>query len=383
MKLNKICINLSIIIISLIIGLLLCEMGSRLFLNPVDYLSPSLVRDNILGITLPSKSSGHDEWGFRNKNVSQSIEIVTLGDSHTYGNCAKMSESWPFVLGRLTEKSVYNLGLGGYGPNQYYYLFKTKALGLKPRMIICGLYMGDDFDGAFKITYGLDYWKFLRDPIFIEKMDLWDIWEKQSSITWHKKIRNWLSKHSIIYRLVIHGLLDSLKGAIQVQNASKLYESTSSLIIKEKNIQEAFRPKGVLKGLDQKKRSVREGMRITFELLHEMNETCRGNNIQFIVAVIPTKEMVFSDYIEHNSQLPMSEVIDQVIFNEGKSREKLFAFLIKSNIHFIDLLPPMKRSINQEKLYTSSACDMHPNKNGYKVIAEAVAQFINPADEKK
>lgn len=377
MKIKRVIINLSITMVSLMTGLLLCEIGSRLILDPVDYLSPSSVRDDILGFRLLPGSSGHDEWGFRNREVPQSAEIVTLGDSHTYGNTAKMTESWPFVLGNLTGKDVYNLALGGYGPNQYYHLFKTKALSLKPRVIICGLYMGDDFDNAFRMTYGLDYWEFLRDQALVEKNVNWDIWEEQPSVTWHKKIRNWLSRESIVYRLVVHGLLDSLKGKMQVQNASRLYESTASLVLKDQGIQEAFRPKSVLRGLDKEKQSVREGMRITFKLLNEMNETCQRNNIQFIVAVIPTKEMVFSNYIEHNSNLLMSEVIDQVIVNEGKSREKLFGFFVKSDIRFIDLLQSMKLAISQEKIYTNSAVDMHPNKNGYRVMAEAVAQFIN------
>ena len=34
------------------------------------------------------------------RKVFRSVEIVTLGDSHTYGNTAKMTESWPQVFGR-------------------------------------------------------------------------------------------------------------------------------------------------------------------------------------------------------------------------------------------------------------------------------------------
>ncbi len=54
-----------------------------------------------------------------------------------------MDQSWPYVLGKLTGRSVYNMGMGGYGPNQYFYLSNTKALALKPRVIIWGLYMGE------------------------------------------------------------------------------------------------------------------------------------------------------------------------------------------------------------------------------------------------
>jgi hypothetical protein len=53
--------------------------------------------------------------------------------------------------------------MGGCGSNQYYYLLQTKAFGLKPATIIGGLYMGDDLDNAYRITYGLVLLEVRRD----------------------------------------------------------------------------------------------------------------------------------------------------------------------------------------------------------------------------
>jgi len=369
--------NVFVFLVSLLVGLLLCELGSRIFLDPVDFLSPTMVRDNILGIAIPPGSGGHDEWGFRNRKVPVSSDIVALGDSHTYGNGAKMNESWPHVLGRLTGKSAYNLGLGGYGPNQYYHLFSNKAIGLKPRMILCGLYMGDDFDNAFEITYGLDHWKYLRSNPLNDNTTLWDIWEKQPDyVGWNKQARNWLSRNSIIYRLLIHGLLDRFKGEMQIKAATGS-SSTSTLSIKEKNIHEAFLPKSVLKGLNQENRNIREGMRITLNILQEMNKLCNRHNIRFVVAIIPTKESSFSEYLENNPELPLSEYNRKVIINERNVRKIMLSHFRNSNVEYIDLLPVMKHSVNQEKLYSNSAVDMHPNKNGYRVMAEEIARYIN------
>ena len=162
MKPRKAVLNILLVGMSAAFGLLLCEAGSRLLLDPADYLAVELVEDQILGKALPSGARGYDEWGFRNRRVPSAADIVAIGDSHTFGNTAKRDESWPYVLGLLTGKNVYNLAMGGYGPNQYYHLFNTRALRLRPQVIICGLYMGDDFDNAFRITYGLPYWSFLR-----------------------------------------------------------------------------------------------------------------------------------------------------------------------------------------------------------------------------
>src|SRR5262249_32881213 len=141
-----------VVSISSAMGLLLSEGGLRLILNPADYLPVRVVEDDILGARVLPRSSGFDEWGFRNPNVPHSVDIVAIGDSHTYGNNAKMIDSWPYVVGRITGHSVYNLGLGGYGPNQYFHLLKTHAVQLKPRWVLCGLYLGDDFENAFLIT---------------------------------------------------------------------------------------------------------------------------------------------------------------------------------------------------------------------------------------
>ena len=376
MKIGPILANSAVLFVSCVIGLLLCEVGARFALTASDYLSVEMVRDEVLG-AVPSthtRAGGFDSWGFRNRHVPDSSDIVAIGDSHTYGNTARMEDAWPSVLERLSGRPVYNMGLGGYGPNQYFHLLQTRAIKLKPRTIVVGLYMGDDFENAFLITYGLDHWAHLR-ALPKEKVNF-DIWEAPPAPTWHKKIRVWLSRHSVMYQLVFHGpLLGQFQGEIQIKHAHQFSDRATALIIPEKKIQEAFLPTGILRRLDQESESVREGMRITFKLLAEMNEISRQNNAQFVVAIIPTKEMVFAGYLERNSQLPLSDVIDKLLSNERLAREKTFQFLKHSHIAYVDTLPALRRSLSQE-LYARTASDMHPNRNGYRVIGEAVFEEL-------
>src|SRR6266849_3452406 len=180
MKLKNFLINLSLFAVAIGVALLLAEFAARIVLNPSDFLKLDVVGDKVLGaVPSPSALAGFDRWGFRNRKVPETVDIVAVGDSHTYGNTAKMDESWPYVLGRLTGRQVYNMGLGGYGPNQYFQLSNSKALSLKPGMIIWGLYLGDDFENAFSITYGLDHWAYLRQ-LPPQKVDP-DIWETPPS----------------------------------------------------------------------------------------------------------------------------------------------------------------------------------------------------------
>jgi hypothetical protein len=255
-------------------------------------------------------------------------------------------------------------------------LLQTKALSLKPRIIVCGLYLGDDFDNAYRITYGLDHWSHLRRG-GLEKVDP-DIWQKEISAnpSFQKRVRIWLSENSVLYRLVIHGFLANIKGRFQVNHASRINASATALILPEKNVNEAFLPKGLLRGLDQQEAGVREGMRLTFNLLKEMNAICASNHVQFLVAVVPTKETVYSRYLEHNPQLALSDVLDKVIANERLARQELFAMFKQENIAFVDLLPPMEKAAGQARIYTYGVSDMHPNPNGYRVIADAVSQAL-------
>ncbi len=374
MKLKKLILNCALLAFSLGIALLLCEAAARLVLKPVDYLSPTLVRDDTLGIRLPPGSSGHDDWGFRNDRVPATADIVAIGDSHTYGNCARMNESWPAQVAKISGRSVYNLGMGGYGPNQYFQLLRTRGISLRPKVVICGLYFGDDFDNAFRITYGLPAWTALRKAdVGVVDADIWEA--PTADLTWHKWLRNWLSGHSIVYRVVVHGALAGVKGSVQIRAAGQAASGAVTLVDPAKHIEEAFRPVGVYRGLKQDEKSVREGMRVTFELLETMNQLCRSNHAQFVVAVIPTKETVFAPEFQGRPPGELG-VVPDLISNEGRAREALFAFLTENHIPSVDVLPALREASAREKLYTPSAFDMHPGKNGYRVMAETIARAL-------
>jgi acetyltransferase AlgX (SGNH hydrolase-like protein) len=376
--------NVGVLLVALAISLLLAEGGARLVLNPADFLSVTTIRDDVLGIRVAAGAAGFDEWGFRNPRVPEAVDIVAIGDSHTYGNNATMSQSWPYVAGRLTGKSVYNLALGGYGPNQYFHLLKTRAVKLRPRWVVCGLYLGDDFENAFLMSYGKEYWSGLRsERRALVDADIWKDTDDSCALSpecsrsWHRQIRIWLSQHSLVYRLVVHGpALGRLKGTFQIRRAvDGRDERTASLIVAEAGIEEAFRPVGIRARLDQRSAAVREGMRITFELLGTMADTCRKNGCRLLVALIPTKETVFAEHIARRPDVHLRDVILDLVDQEAHAKARLVEFLDRSGIAYVDALPALRRRVT-EQLYTRSDGDMHPNKNGYRVIGEVVGEFI-------
>ena len=382
MQLKRALANTFVVVASVCISFGAAEVAARLFLRSADYLSVQMVRDPVLGAVPATVSrTGFDEWGFRNRSVPKSAEIVAIGDSHTYGNTARMEDSWPYVLQELSGRSVYNMGMGGYGPNQYRHLLE-KALRLNPKLVLCGLYMGDDFENAYLITYGLEYWSRLRRES--ARHVSFDIWGTTANeLPWHKNVRNWLSGHSVIYQLLFHGPLVGLfQGEIQIRNATRSNPAATVLSVPAKNILEAFIPGSLLKNLDQDSDSVREGMRVTFALLDEMNALCARQGARFAVVIIPTKELVFSDYLEHDPALPNSAKLIKLLANERLARARVVEHLNSTSIPVVDTLSALKRA-SANGLYARSAADMHPGRSGYRVIAETVASSLDLKETKQ
>jgi hypothetical protein len=375
MQLNRAFANALLLAISLAASVLLSEAGARLILNPADYLSVETVADDALGIRVAAGTAGFDDWGFRNRGVPPSADIVAIGDSHTYGNNAPMSAAWPAVVADRTGLAVYNLGLGGYGPNQYYELLRTRALKLKPKWVLCALYMGDDFENAYLMTYGKGHWAALR--LDARQSADANIWETPTAGTASQRLRLWLSQHSVVYRLVVHGpLLAGLKGAIQIQQARQGPDlATTTLIDDTAGIQEAFRPASIRSRVDARNPDVREGMRITFELLRRMDAESRATGAQLAVVIIPTKETVFAERLLSDPGIYLRDIIESLVASEEKTTRTLIDFLDSAGIPHVETLQALRSHVS-EQLYTRSDRDMHPGSNGYRVIGDTVADFL-------
>jgi hypothetical protein len=376
MDLRRTLANILLLSLSLMIGLVVCEGGARQLLNPADYLSVETVGDDVLGVRIRRGTAGFDELGFRNAYLPSRVDVLTVGDSHTYGNNATMLESWPMVVGSVSGLRVYNLGMGGYGPNQYYELLRRYLPRLKPEWVLCGLYMGDDFENAYRMTYGLDYWRFLRqDNLASAEADIWE--QADDDNRWGRRVRVWLSRHSLVYQLVVHGpVLGRVKGYLQIYRATKSGdEDVVSLTVKEAGLHEAFRPLSLVDRLDQRSPVVQEGMRITFDLLQEMNQLSRENDARFVVVIIPTKETVFANYLLGDPETKLRGAIDRLVSDEQAATASLVTFLERAGIPHVEVTDALREQVS-DHLYTQSDRDMHPASGGYRIIGDTVARFL-------
>ena len=359
-----------LLFIALIGALFLVEGLSRLVFDPIDFLKPKTLSDETLRYRLEPNSGAHDSWGYRNKNVPESVDIVTIGDSHTYGISATASNSWPNQLAAMANKDVYNLSLGGYGPAEYLYLMEEMALKLNPEQIVVGFYLGNDLKDSLKAVYTVPNWEDLRSP---ENKSLSGELKDKRNIQ-SGGFSDWLSGHSVLYRIVSSSFIgDNLRQNRRLQKGEEILMLESA----EYGINTGFTPDRRLKGLDLGDPKVREGLKLSLEFFNKMNNLAQENEIDFLVVIIPTKETVFSDIINTDDDLSKSNKIRNLILNESVVNKVVKAYFEENNIPYVDVLEPLREAALSEQIYPNNFGG-HSNKNGYRIIAESVSSTLRP-----
>jgi hypothetical protein len=111
----------------------------------------------------------HDARGYRNRMALSEAEIVTLGDSWTYGAGVPSDAAWPHVLSQRLNRPVYNMGVPGTGPLQSREILR-QALQLHPKVVIFGFYFGNDLLDDFFFAE-----KNERLPEFLTAKDIADV----------------------------------------------------------------------------------------------------------------------------------------------------------------------------------------------------------------
>jgi len=155
---------------SLIITLGIVEIGLRLFDHPLSrpkinfnrWYEPSdryghqLVKNfeglGPLNISVRINSDGFRDSGHHPSKGGQTIRILGLGDSFTFGWGVSIEKTYlkrleatlPHIIGRPVE--AINTGVPGWGLNQYYLCLKEFGIQYSPDIVVMGYFI-DDLDG--------------------------------------------------------------------------------------------------------------------------------------------------------------------------------------------------------------------------------------------
>jgi len=358
---------------SVVIALLLGEGLSRVVLNPVNYLAVDPVPDSVLRIRLSPGEGGHDAWGFRNQRVPDSVDVVTIGDSQTYGISAPANASWPAQLARATGLQVYNLGLGGYGPVQYHELLRTRARELKPRAVVVGFYYGNDVWDAYSTVYSLQHWAALRRPGWAAIPATADAIVPRGVAL--GSVRHWLARHSVLYRLATYSAVGGVARELEVE-ARGPTTGTRDITLPTAGARTRLTPAERLGVLDLRDSTIREGLRLSLDQLEAMAKEARADHVRLLVVLIPTKEWVYAPWLGALDQ-PEDSTLRLLLEQESQVHRRVRSSLEEHGVDYVDLETPLRQAAAIQPIYPANA-DGHPTSVGYAVIARAAAKALCP-----
>lgn len=342
---------------------------------------------------------GHDSAGYRNQTRPAQADIITLGDSNTYGVLVGFDEVWPRVLAGEIRDTVYNMGVDAYGPGEYF-LQLDEALSLQPRRLILAFYFGNDLFDAFAFSSRQPQ---LVGPIDEELKETADRLEAEYPIEAEfnrafgiedknaqpKTSRDSWSRVWISQNVKLYGLVRAFKyGFLQAKPmpfvSSTFKEAAGSLSPIQReyfSLYEGPAWRTILGSgyrsllIDTRDPRVQVGLEVTQRLLELIAERCRNNGVSFHVVLLPTKDNVFWPYIPDPEN---HKSLRQQVMDEEQLKKKLIFHMRKHGIDFIDLLEPLKNASVQP--YFENA-DGHPNAAGHQIIAQTIAAHLSQGEQ--
>jgi hypothetical protein len=349
-----------LIIVSLAISLIAGEGMLRLFLDEVDYIRPRQIKHPILNYAIAPGSGGHDRWGFRNKQVPDHAQIVTVGDSMTYGTSTPARQNYPSQLARMLGKSVYNVSKGGYGPPHYAYLVNKHALSLSPDVILIGFYFGNDLDDTYRYVTGTKY-----DQDGLDQMH---------AAKFMPGLRDWLTRNSMVYQTV------KLNSGVLVETLA-YYEAAKTKTSASHVYSDGIRrtvfvsTREYYATLDQSVEKNRTSLAVAIDILSRLFDSCAKSHTRCMLLLFPTKESVYWPYAEKVLSGSARADVQALVRMEQVVREILVGTLNSRGVETIDPLDDMRDAAGREPLYFTGY-DNHPNANGHRVIATVVAEQL-------
>lgn len=281
----------------------------------------------------------HDILGFRNLGVPNTVDIITLGDSQTYGLGESLENNWPSQLvTQLTQPhrkqpTVYSMAVGGWAAVQYLDMFPKAAL-LNPDIVIVAFYSGNDPLESFTMAYGVSHWASLRIDPALTSSD-----------------------------------------APQFGPALSIEDSWKATF--NDGLESRFMPGKRLATNDSDYPAVRTGYGIMAEVARRIMAMATENAITVVFTVIPTRELVYANKVT-GDELVAPEQYQRLVLQEHKNIEELASSIraIPGAI-YIDLVQPMQLAAMSNTPLYPRKWDGHPGTAGYTIISKVLATALN------
>ncbi|TKB94895.1 MAG: hypothetical protein E8D41_02805 [Nitrospira sp.] len=410
--------KLGLACIGILIGFLSLEGALQLrsrFVNPsaVPQIAtvPQVVPDERLGYRPNPNLPGHDSRGWRNNfSPLDRADIVVIGDSHVYGS------AWPQLVGTRLHRTVYQMGIHGYGP-AHFALLLDEALTFEPKVIIAAYDYGDDIRDSYRFVYRIGKFKrSILDTVFDSSFALTNT-KSQQAIMQAESIdpdflrRKYLNcknpvevpdrRLQVVPDILASPPLAPLSDDGTLPRVMAFLTDRSALIkilrkrffpaaqahphaedvwpklclrYRDHTLTTLFSPAYRMLALDDTDPRIVEGERIALLAYQVMAQRCRQPQCSFYVMMIPTLETAFRAQAE-SSLGHQSYMVD--LWNaEGRARANASAFFAREHIATIDALPLLEQLIASGVNPYPEDGDIHPVEIGYDAFARAVVEQL-------
>jgi SGNH hydrolase-like domain, acetyltransferase AlgX len=262
--------------------------------------------------------------GFRGGTLGRPAWGVAVGDSFTFGFGVNQEATWIAQLAKLSQREIINLGVPGWGPQQYTRTLERYGFPLHPKIVFYGLFSNDVGNVI----------RFAKDEGHFNEFSM----------------RRFLRLHSVTFNLFRR--LRRAKKAVNDIELGDVGLKFSSANLKDRIISDGKR---LSRGWASTKREIERAYRDSQRL-----------SAVFVLLYFPSKEEVYWESIKEKTKSLSSfdEGIDQL-------RKTTLGFCQSSRLLCIDLTPALKKHASQrEKVYFSF--DTHWNEAGNRFVAEEI-----------
>jgi hypothetical protein len=395
------------ILLGLVLAELILDVGALISPRLHYYLSPPwkrvVIADPVLGWRTSPFYPGNDRFGYRNPAVPEHCEILAVGASMTYGYAATADKAYPRQLERITGKSVYNMSCGGYSPCEFKVLAE-RGLKMTAKIVLVEMYPGNAIRNAYVSVYGCgrfselhsqdeqllsDFRRLDREKgaftVCAQEALAGNQVDDQGGVVARSPVRTFLSERCALYALArsVYWLATNQKEASPLredQPRQDSYEVVAQRPLRvpfdDPKVRTVFaNPEGVKMAMDLNDSRIREGVRIVETVFQSMQVELKSKGIRFVVVLIPSKPLVYESLAKkHVPPMPASwfEAVDV----EQRMRANFLDFFAKHQIECVNPLASMSSRILEGSQLFPESDDVHLNANGYKVLAESVAEFL-------
>jgi len=373
-------------------GLILSGVGLLAVMLPLEALfrafdlgvrgPQKMVSDPILGLRGVPWTGDLDGRGYRNEDAPEHVDVVVLGDSNTHGFKVLRSQAFPQQLASASGWSVYSMAQPGYGALQYLALAReaVEGTGPKPRVLVVGLYFGNDLVDAHRYL-GLDAWAEFRDPALpVPPIEDWAPRVRRGPNAVMRGA-DWLRDHSVVVGWAAHVVTSRLReNSVLAATAS---QEVGAPRYGGDAVATLFTPRYRAPLVNPERPQVRDGLRVTARCLEQIAATCRREGVVPVLLLLHTKEFVYHEWLSSRARAAGdgSEVVEALATlaqRETQVCAQLLGVARAAGIAVLDPTPKLVAELARGRAMYWATADGHLAPGGCAALAAFLHETLAP-----